>query len=175
MLKQSKRKNFIKRLFRKKFRKTFARTNKLLNTTFSYYSRKNSILNNTINWPKLKVIIRVTTNNTFCTLIKDKKIIYVGSAGIYKLKVSQKTMKFIIKSITKIFYDKIKSVLNDYNSIFIEIIAPLKVKKFLIKGLSFLRKKKKNLIINIKPKKCFNGCVPPKKIRKRKRKMRIFK
>jgi len=76
----------------------------------------------------------------------------------------------------KIFYNKIKSILNlDNNSIFIEIIAPLKVKTFLIRSLLFFKKQKKNIIINIKPKKCFNGCIPPKKIRKRKKKMRIFK
>ena len=86
-------------------------------------------------------------------------------------------MNFTLKTIIKIFYSKINTLLNqnNINSIFIEIIAPLKVKKNLIKKLSFFKKKKKNLIINIKSKNFFNGCIPPKKIRKRKRKMRIFK
>jgi hypothetical protein len=86
---------------------------------------------------------------------------------------SQKTNHSIVGVM---FYNKINTLLTkEINSIFIELVAPLKVRRFLIKGLSFFKKKKKNIIISIKPKKCFNGCVPPKKIRKRKRKMRILK
>ena len=84
-------------------------------------------------------------------------------------------MKFTLKTVLKLFYNKLNVVTKEINSIFIEVLAPLKVRKLLIKGLSFFKKKKKNIIISIKPKKCFNGCIPPKKIRKRKRKMRILK
>ena len=85
-------------------------------------------------------------------------------------------MKFVLKNVIKIFYTKINTLLeNDTNLIFVEITTPLKVRRILIKSLSLFKKKKKNIIINIKPKKCFNGCIPPKKVRKRKKKMRIFK
>jgi hypothetical protein len=172
------KKNFKKRIKKKKFKKTLFRVQKLFNTTFSYYSKKLIVVNKILNSTKLKAIIRVTANNIFCTIIQkiENKIIYVGSVGKYKLKSSQRKMKFTLKNIIKIFYNKINTLLDkENNSIFIEVIAPLKVKKVLIKGLSFFKKKKKNIVINIKPKKCFNGCIPPKKIRKRKRKMRILK
>ena len=177
MLKLLKKKISTKKINKKKFKKTIFRVKKLFNTTFLYHYKKLSIINKIFNWIKLKAIIRVTANNIFCTILQEKKIIYVGSVGKYKLKTSQRKMNFTLKTIIKIFYSKINTLLNqnNINSIFIEIIAPLKVKKNLIKKLSFFKKKKKNIIINIKSKKCFNGCIPPKKIRKRKRKMRIFK
>jgi ribosomal protein S11 len=177
MLKQLKKK-FKKRIKKKKFRKTLFRVQKLFNTTFSYYSKKFVLIHKLLNSTKLKAILRVTANNIFCTILQkpENKLIYVGSVGKYKLKSSQRMMKFTLKTIVKLFYNKINTLLTkEINSIFIELVAPLKVRRFLIKGLSFFKKKKKNIIISIKPKKCFNGCVPPKKIRKRKRKMRILK
>jgi hypothetical protein len=176
MLKQLKKLKSNKKISKKKFKKSYLRIKKLLNTTFSYHSKKSNILNNVLNWNKLKATIRVTANNIFCTLIKNNKIIYVGSSGIYKCKSSQRKMKFVLKNVIKIFYTKINTLLdNETNLIFVEITTPLKVRRILIKSLSLFKKKKKNLVINIKPKKCFNGCVPPKKVRKRKKKMRIFK
>ena len=177
MLKQLKKK-FKKRIKKKKFKKSLFRVQKLFNTTFSYYSKKFVLIHKLLNSTKLKAILRVTANNIFCTIIQkpENKLIYVGSVGKYKLKSSQRKMKFTLKTIVKFFYNKINTLLTkEINSIFIELVAPLKVRRFLIKGLSFFKKKKKNIIISIKPKKCFNGCVPPKKIRKRKRKMRILK
>lgn len=177
MLKQLKKK-FKKRIKKKKFKKTLFRVQKLFNTTFSYYSKKFIFINKILNSTKLKGMIRVTSNNIFCTILQkpQNKIIYVGSVGKYKLKTSQRKMKFTLKTVIKLFYNRIKKLLTkEINSIFIEILAPLKVRKFLIKKLSVFRRKKKNIIISIKPKKCFNGCIPPKKIRKRKRKMRILK
>jgi hypothetical protein len=105
----------------------------------------------------------------------ENKIIYVGSVGKYKLKTSQRRMKFTLKTVIKLFYNKINILSKEIKSIFIEILSPLKVRKILIKGLSFFKKRKKNIIISVKPKKCFNGCIPPKKVRKKKRKMRILK
>lgn len=178
MPKLLKKKIFTKKVSKKRFRKTILRVKKLFSTTFYYHSKKLILINNYSNWVKLKAVIRITANNIFCTILqKDKnKIVYVGSIGKYKLKTSQRKMKFALKTVIKIFYDKIIELLDETNNtVFIEAIVPLKVKKIIIKSLSIFKKKKKNIIINIKPKKCFNGCVPPKKIRKRKRKMRILK
>jgi ribosomal protein S11 len=170
-------KRLKKKIKKKSFKKTLFRVQKLFNTTFSHYSKKFILLNKILNSIKLKAIIRVTSNNIFCTIIQtpENKIIYVGSVGKYKLKTSQRRMKFTLKTVIKLFYNKINILSKEIKSIFIEIIAPLKVRKLLIKGLSFFKKRKKNIIINVKPKKCFNGCIPPKKVRKKKRKMRILK
>jgi hypothetical protein len=177
MLKPLKKK-YKKKITKKTLQKTLFRVQKLFNTSFSYYSKKFVVLHKLLKCTKLKAIIRVTANNIFCTILQtpQNKIIYVGSVGKYKLKSSQQKVKFTLKTITKLFYTEIdKLLIEDTNSIFIELVAPLKVRTFLIKGLSFFKKKNKTIIINIKPKKCFNGCIPPKKIRKRKRKMRILK
>jgi len=108
------KKNFKKRIKKKKFKKTLFRVQKLFNTTFSYYSKKLIVVNKILNSTKLKAIIRVTANNIFCTIIQkiENKIIYVGSVGKYKLKSSQRKMKFTLKNIIKIFYNKINTLLD---------------------------------------------------------------
>ena len=172
-------KQLKKTIKKKKLRKTFFRVKKLFNTTLLYHFENLLVINKILSLIKLKAIIRVTSNNIFCTLIKkkEKKIIFTSSVGKNKLKTSQRKIKFTLKKILKIFYQKINYLLKKkkIKSILIEIIAPLKVKKILIKNLKIFKKIKKNILINIKPKKCFNGCIPKKKIRKKKKKMRVLK
>jgi len=124
---------------------------------------------------KLKLIIRVTPNNIFCTLINEvkKQIICNKSAGVFKIPVSKKKVKFAHKIILIKFLDTIKNKLGS-NLIIIKIIGPIKIRKSIIKCLS-LNLKNNNIIMNTKPLKCFNGCRPPKKRRKKQKGLRIFK
>jgi len=48
----------------------------------------------------------------------------------------------------------------------ISIIGPKKTKKLILEVISN-NLKGKNLIIDVKSKKCFNGCRPPKKKKKK--------
>jgi hypothetical protein len=53
-------------------------------------------------------------------------------------------------------------------------VGPKKIKKLVLEVISN-NLKAKNLIIDVKSKKCFNGCRPPKKRRKKQKCLRIFK
>jgi len=52
----------------------------------------------------------------------------------------------------------------------VTIIGPIKFrKKILGQCKEYTKKKNRNIIFNIKNKKCFNGCRPPKKKRKKRK------
>jgi ribosomal protein S11 len=125
-------------------------------------------------FPK-RLNIRITSNNVFCTLknIKEKKILFVGSSGIYKVKTSKKTLRYSTKVIVGYFLKKIKKGLNS-KRFFVNIIAPIRIRKAVIKQLAKFFKKS-SLIVNAENKKCFNGCRPKKKKRKKQKGLRIFK
>lgn len=118
---------------------------------------------------------RITANNVFCNLkdLNKKKTLIVCSAGKYKLNVSKKTVKFSHKIIIQKFLEEIDpSILTSF--LLINISGPKKIKKQVIKSLSnFLEKK--NYIIDVKNNKCFNGCRPSKKKRKKQKRFRITK
>lgn len=146
-----------------------------------------------------KLTILIKKNNIFCNFsdFKNNKTLNSCSSGKYKIKISKKTLKYthdlvlnkFYREIWRKVYVKIKKKENKKN---IKSIKGKKSKKVLRKGLfvnivcsTRLRKKvcqfvyrkfkKIPLIINSLSKKIFNGCRPPKKVRKKRRKMRIYK
>jgi len=126
-----------------------------------------------------KISIRIRSNNVFCSFIKSGKTLSVGSAGIYKVKTSIKKLRFSSKTILELFFRKIKRHLNA-NKILINLVGPIRIKKSIIKLLfklrrTYLKKYATNLVVNTKAKKCFNGCRPKKKVRKKRRYMRVTK
>ena len=111
----------------------------------------------------------------FCTLVdKDlKKILYTTSSGKCNTKTSKKTLRHSSKIVIQSFFDNIKKYSKkDY--FLITINGPKKMKKPILELLS-LNLKNKNLIVDVKGKKCFNGCRPSKKRRKKQKGLRIFK
>jgi ribosomal protein S11 len=125
---------------------------------------------------KYLITIRVTANNVFCTFkdMKKNNTIIISSAGKYKIKVSKKSLKFNHKTILQKFLENFKKINIRKALTLIKVSAPIKLKKQIINTLieSF---KKNKFILNIKSSKCFNGCRPSKKVRKKKRKFRIVK
>lgn len=136
-----------------------------------------------------KIIIKLTSNNVYCTLIdfKTKKILNKGTAGIYNIIISKKRIKKNSLRILKIFFQKIKTLLTA-KGILISLIAPRKLKKKILNTFLKLRtfkykiKKTKKikigyrpLIIKVLSLKCFNGCRALKKKRKKRKGLRILK
>jgi ribosomal protein S11 len=127
------------------------------------------------NYPKYGFILKVTQNNVFCTLTnyQNKKILLNTSSGKEKLNISRKTLSFGAKHILISFLRKIKKKITGCNLI-ISITAPLRIKVLFLRLLkSYVRKT--FIFINTNHKKCFNGCKPPKKKRKKQRGLRVFK
>jgi ribosomal protein S11 len=171
----------LKKIDRFKLKKKFfkAKTLKRLKKIFKYKNSPSNVklvqLRKEYKNSKLKLVIRITPNNIFCTLINliKNEIICNKSAGIFKIQVSKKKIKFAHKIILMKFIDTIKSKLST-NLIIVKIIGPIKIRKSIIKCLS-LNLKQNNLILHTKPLKCFNGCRPAKKRRKKQKGLRIFK
>jgi ribosomal protein S11 len=154
-----KKKFRLRLLFRKKF--------VFLNTLFQAITNKKKIFLAT------KLNFRITQNNVFCTLV-DGKILEVGSAGKYKVKVSKKTLRYNTKILVNIFLKKIRSRLKRKH-IIINLIGSSRIRKPLLKQIFKQFGIKTSITASINSKKCFNGCRPRKKRRKKQRGLRIFK
>ena len=119
--------------------------------------------------------IKITSNNIFCNLRNSikKSTLSSCSSGKYKVKTTRKKLKHNIKIVLGSFFNEIKTKLLSKNLVVV-IISPIKLRKQIIKFLS-VNFNKYNLIIKVRDKKCFNGCRPPKKKRKKQKGLRIFK
>jgi hypothetical protein len=131
-----------------------------------------------------KITFRFSQNNLFCNLLdlKKHKTLHTSSAGVYKLKLSKRKIKTFYKTFVYIFFNKIKKNVKDFKNTLFNVIAPIKIRKALIKVILLEIKKfrqqyseRKNVLINISAKKCFNGCRAKKKIRKKGRFFKIYK
>ncbi len=159
-----KHKNFLR------VRKTFRFRCHISNPIFRQISNKNI----SKNFSK-RISIKIRPNNVFCTLVENNsnKILYTISSGKCNIKTSKKTLRYSSKIILQSFFDNVKKYLKrDY--FLVNIDGPKKIKKSVLELLS-LNLKNKNVIIDVKGKKCFNGCRPPKKKRKKQKGLRIFK
>ena len=123
-----------------------------------------------------KLNLRITQNNIFCTLtnLVDNKIFEVGSGGKYKVKISKKTLRYNSKIIIGTFLRKIKTHLQG-KQFLINLIGPVRMRKPLLKQIFEQFNSKMSITVNLEPKKCFNGCRPKKKRRKKQRGLRIYK
>jgi hypothetical protein len=101
-------------------------------------------------------------------------------AGDFDIKCSKKSIKskvivFLNKFISNISPKKVYK----YSFLIITITAPKMLRKKILntiyRSYVFKRFKGKRLILNINHKKIFNGCCPRKKIKKKRRKFRLFK
>ena len=171
---QEQKKNFFKK--KKNKRTKFLRykpfiINPIIYKSFKFLKLKKKTLKK-IN--KI-LIIKVIPNNIFFTLINNfsKNQIFISSSGKEKIKVSKKKLKFIFKIFLQICLKKVKKYISN-NIILVKILAPIKLRKNIIKLISRNVKKSKIFFL-IKPLKCFNGCKVKKKKRTKKKSFRIFK
>ena len=156
----------------KKYKKNRQLFNKV--NFFNKTLLKANQLKNLVNFYKIN--IRATSNNVFCTLIDNtnKKTLLLGYSGKYNVKTSKRSLKFSSKYIIESFLKETNKKFNLDNELFINLILPKRIKKKTIKILKSYYKKKK-VILNVTGKKCFNGCKPKKKKRKKRKGFSIFK
>lgn len=120
-----------------------------------------------------QIHIKVKPNNVFCTLNDLNKTVYTTSSGKCNLNTSKKTLRYTTKIILQSFLNNIKNYLKQ-DFFILHLTSPKKLRIAILKQLQTTFKKKE-LIINIKGKKYFNGCRPAKKKRKKQKSLRIFK
>jgi len=164
---KSNNKKSIQLKITKKKKKNFKKIQRINKYLFKYKIIQS--LNKRKNLLK-KVNIKITQNNIFGTLvdIKKNKIVYSASAGKYHLPISYKRMQDNYKTFTLKFLAVLSKFVKNFNNTVFNLITPLKYRKTiynLIKRKIKIKNKKskkkqnpQNLIINITPKKCFNGC-----------------
>jgi len=120
-----------------------------------------------------QIHIKIKPNNVFCTLNDLNKTLYTTSSGKCNLNTSKKTLRYTTKIILQSFLNNIKNYL-EQDFFILHLTSPKKLRIAILKQLQTTFKKKE-LIINIKGKKYFNGCRPAKKKRKKQKGLRIFK
>jgi hypothetical protein len=124
------------------------------------------------------ITIKIKPNNVFCTFSDNKKTLYTTSSGKCNLNTSKKTLKYTTKRIIQSFLYNIKKHLTAVKKtdqyFIVNLTSPKKIYVPILKQLQG-QLKKKDLIINFKSKKYFNGCRPAKKKRKKQKSLRIFK
>jgi hypothetical protein len=124
------------------------------------------------------ITIKIKPNNVFCTFSDNQKTLYTTSSGKCNLNTSKKTLKYTTKRIIQSFLHNIKKYITTLKKtdqyFIVNITSPKKIYIPILKQLQG-QLKKKDLIVNFKSKKYFNGCRPAKKKRKKQKSLRIFK
>ena len=175
---QKKSKYSIKKKLRLKQKKSQALIFNLKQKSYPFTSVFQQIVKATkkINF---HITIRVTPNNVFCTLkdVIKNKILLIKSAGLVKLKVSKKTLKFANKLIVQNFIEQILPILQSKTEqkVILSIRGPIKIRKTIIKQFTLLALKNILLVLQVLSLKCFNGCRPKKKKRKKQKSLLILK
>jgi hypothetical protein len=189
MLKKKQKKLFKK--FVQRFKKSyFSRYNKnffdwyLRTSSINYHTTRTAQKKQSIRLQKYIVHVRVTTNNIFCTFsnaFKNKVLITVSS-GICNFKMSKKNWKHIPSSIVYSFIKRIRrylirikmikrvSLSIQFSGLKTTRFIPL-VKQFR-KGLRYFMK---TFSMEVLSRKCFNGCIPKKKRRKKRLRFIVWK
>jgi len=166
----------VKKRYKVKFIKSLLRQKRIYKDSPSLLNCKYLFIKQYLQNFNFKIHIRIKPNNIFLTLIElnQNKILLNVSSGKYKMAASKKKLKYNIKIILETFFKDIQKYLKKRKNILIEVISPIRIRKRIIK---FLNKnlEKKNIILNTKDKKCFNGCRPGKKRRKKRLRLRVFK
>jgi len=147
-----------------KFKKNLKAKPFVLNSTFHNIIKKNI---------KYKVSIKITANNIFCSL-KQEKMLMTCSAGKYKIIITKRKLKFNSKLVLESFFIDLFKFLKKDDVVLINLSAPKKLRKLIIKQIYF-KFKDLQTIIKVNELKCFNGCRPKKQRRKKQKGLRILK
>lgn len=157
----------------KNYVKTLNKTYKKLNILKKWYILQNTIPNHLYFH---KITIHVKPNNIFCTLVNiyKKQVLSHYNTGMFFVKTTKKRLKQNIVKILFFFFKKIYKRLK--KTVILNVIVPKNLKKKLFKQLNTMfLSRQKHILINITSKKCFNGCRPPKKQRKKHKYSMLFK
>lgn len=120
-----------------------------------------------------RVSLLFKANNFFCTLssFTTGEVLYSVSCGNYKIKVSKRNLKYTFKLVLEKFFRIILRKVKLSNLI-INIVAPLHIRRKLVQTLS-LYLNQRSFLIRLSNLKCFNGCRPCKRRRKKRKGLRF--
>lgn len=169
-----------------------------------YFSKKSKLFLAKKEYFGYKLTIVVKANNVFCTItsLKENKILATCTAGKYQVKLSKKTIRYTYNAIITRFLKKAKRysfkvtkkdkkafrkerrknkkavpfifTRKPTGGVIIDIVASARKRRKIIKNIRY-NYRNVTLLIKVLEKKIFNGCRAPKKIRKKRRRMRVLK
>ena len=173
------KKAFFANLAKRKMVRIF-RTKPYFRKEMSIFNRKLSKANRRVRKVarfSYQVNIRIGPHNIFLNAsgLWGKKKTYISeTAGTFKVGISKKKLKHVYSIVLSKFYFKLKKIVKKRGVIF-EVISPIKIRKKVVKTILYSFKQNW-CIVNAIAKKCFNGCRPPKKIRKKRQpRLRLYK
>jgi len=123
--------------------------------------------------------VKVVRNNIFCTFTNTYtgNIILKINSGVYKIKISKKTLRFYLIRIINLFLKEKsikKNIFKTNKNILLNIKASSRLKIKILKQI-INSSLKKSVAVVLPPLKCFNGCKVSKLRRKKRRGFRVFK
>ncbi len=196
-IKKRKRKQFFKKRLARFAKRRRRKKNVAFLSKYSLYqyfllrkplplgaTKKEIFFRTTKTWTH-RIVIKVCSNNIFCTLVDTTtgQVLCAASAGQYKIKITKKRLKKQHKPFLKKFFATIWPKLG-VGGLMIFITAPVRMRKKIISLLLNLRsyrfKSKKTggrraIFIKVRRKKCFNGCQSANRRRKKRKGIRITK
>lgn len=122
-----------------------------------------------------RVIILFKPNNFFCTLVNfsENKTLYSISSGNYKVKTSKKLLKHTFKLVLDRFFRVIRKKVRN-SRLIVSITSPTHLRKKVL-DLVILHRISNILFLQIQKLKCYNGCRPAKKQRKKRKGLKLLK
>lgn len=135
------------------------------------------------------VSINVCPNNMFCTVQRGKRfgkagakyrLLMLKTSGNFGVKLTKKGLKARILNVLSQCLKGFKQLdLRDSDFLVFNIVAPMNLRKRIVQFLnkSLLRTLflKRKVVLNFDSKKVFNGCMPCKQRRKKRKGFRILK
>lgn len=161
-------------LFSKKNFKLFLSRKYLKNKNYSFpLNLQKNLLSNKKRVYRINILFK--SNNFFCTLTNfvNKEVLYCVSSGNYNVNTSKKLLKHTFKLVLERFLRVIKRKVKN-NNLIIKITSPTHLRKKVL-DLILLNKIKSNVIFQIQRSKCYNGCRPPKRQRKKRKGLKLLK
>lgn len=122
--------------------------------------------------------VKVVTNNVFCYLLdcKTKSTLISGSAGLYNINVSKKSMRFYARNVLAQFFSSCEHFIKKRKILLVfNVESRSRLKKKLVRVIRNYFKRKVIVIAAFKSRKCFNGCRQRKQVRRKRRFFRVFK
>ena len=181
---KSKQKPFVnknKKNFFNKNKKVFVfdRTRKLKQSLrYKFYKRPYFQL---YPWPtkpyKHQLNITVVQNNIFCTmaLVETNKIALSCSAGKYKIKITRRKLKYSFPWVLENFESELRKLRIRFTGLIVNITCPVTIRAKIAHLVRNMFPKKLPLVMRFSKKKCFNGCRPPKLVRKKRKGFLLLK
>jgi len=142
---------------------------------------------------RYKIHIRIKANNVFCILTKRKtnKELHSCNAGSYKIPTSKRKLKHTYLLILNKFFLNTRKIMAEgmkeiqkkrkerkriKPGVHIVLSSPRYLRRKVLRSIKYhFRHRTSPFLFEIKDKKVFNGCRPPKKIRKKRRFRRLYK